>query len=75
MNKQNENISLKKVSEFLRECPEDDGTFKGCLYNLYFIMNIFKSVDNIENGNAMTLEESKERMRLKYANYSKRYGS
>ena len=30
-----ENISIGKISELLKNAPTDDGTFYGCLYDLY----------------------------------------
>ena len=48
---------------------------KKTIYNLYLFINVTKSVNDINNGNVMTLEESKERMIKKYESYNARYGS
>ena len=40
-----ENISIGKISELLKNAPTDDGTFYGCLYDLYvFISLSFSSI-------------------------------
>lgn len=36
------------------------------LYNRYFMEKLRRSIDDIENGRVMTIEESKRRMREKY---------
>lgn len=70
-----EQFSLQKISELLKQSKSDDGTFLDALYNLYLFIGITKSMDDIKNGNVMTVEESKERMMQKYESYSARYGS
>lgn len=68
-------FNLEKISELLKRSKSDDGTFLDSLYNLYLFINVTKSVNDINNGNVMTLEESKERMIKKYESYNARYGS
>lgn len=75
MKNQKENIKLDKIVELLRKAPTDDGTLYGAIYDLYVFIGISKGVDDIRNGRGMTIEESRERMMRKYANYSTRYGS
>lgn len=36
------------------------------LYNMYFMEKLQQSIDDIENGRVMTIEEAKRRMREKY---------
>jgi len=36
------------------------------LYNMYFMEHLRQSIDDIENGRVMTIEESKRRMMEKY---------
>ena len=50
-----ENISIGKISELLKNAPTDDGTFYGCLYDLYVFIGIVKGVSDINNGNGITL--------------------
>lgn len=75
MENEKEDISIERISELLKKCPEDDGTFLDCLYKLYFFIGITKGVEDAKNGNGISLEESKERMRRKFENYSTKYGS
>ena len=42
-----ENISIGKISELLKNAPTDDGTFYGCLYDLYVLIGIVKGVSDI----------------------------
>ena len=48
--------------------PEDT-TCDDAIYTLYLHSKLKKSQDNIKNGNIMTIEESKERMRKNFANF------
>ena len=52
-----EDIKIDKISELLRKCRSDDGTFLDSLYNIYLFIGITKGVDDIRNGRGMTLEE------------------
>ncbi len=70
-----EDIKIELISELLKKSKSDDGTFLDALYNLYLFIGITKGVDDIKNGNGMTIEESRERIMQKYENYNKRYGS
>jgi len=47
----------------------DDITWDDAIYTLYLHSKLQKSKDNIKNGKVMTVEESKERMRKKYASF------
>ena len=47
----------------------DDITWDDAIYTLFLHSKLQKSQDDIKKGNVMTIEESKERMRKKYANF------
>ena len=66
----NKQYNLDKISELLKQSKSDDGTFLDALYNLYLFIGVTKSMNDIKNGNVMTVQESKERMRKKYANFN-----
>lgn len=68
-----EDIQMEGIIELLKN-SEDDGTFYGTIYNLYVIIGIAKGVDNIRNGNGITLEEFKKEREALYENYSRRFG-
>ncbi len=70
-----EDIDIDSISELLKNCKVDDGTFLDSLYNLYLFIGITKGVDDIRNGRGMTIEESRERMMKKYASYNTKFGS
>ena len=69
-----ENISIGKISELLKNAPTDDGTFYGCLYDLYVFIGIVKGVSDINNGNGITLEELEKEREALYENYSRNFG-
>ena len=56
------NISMKKISEMLKESPTDDGTFYGSLYDLYVFIGLAKGVDDIKNGRTISLEKLEKEM-------------
>ena len=68
------NISMKKISEMLKESPTDDGTFYGSLYDLYVFIGIVKGVSDINNENGITLEELEKEREALYENYSRNFG-
>ncbi len=47
----------------------DDTTWDDAIYALYLHSKLQKSQDDIKNGRVMTIEESKERMKKKYASF------
>ena len=47
----------------------DDTTWDDAIYTLYLHSKLQKSQDDIKNGRVLTIDESKERMRIKYANF------
>lgn len=70
-----ENVQMGKIVKLLENAPADDGTLYSSIYDLYVFIGLAKGVDDMRNGRGMTLEESRERMMKKYANYNTRYGS
>ena len=76
INKNNqEQFKLEKISELLKHSKSDDGTFLDAIYNLYLFIRITKSINDINRGDVMTVEESRERMMQKYESYNSNYGS
>lgn len=69
-----ENISMKKISEMLKESPTDDGTFYGSLYDLYVFIGFAKGVDDIKNGRTISLEKLEKEMEELHENSSRRLG-
>ena len=47
----------------------DDTTWDEAIYTLYLHSKLQKSQEDIKNGRVMTVKESKERMRKKYASF------
>lgn len=74
MKNQKEDISIEKISELLKKCPVDDGTFFDSLYNLYFFIGIAKGVDDMRNGRGITLEELDQEMEELYASDNRKFG-
>lgn len=68
-----ENIEMKKIVDLLKE-KEDNGTFYDTLYDLYVLLGIAKSVDNIRNGQGISLEEFNKEMEELHESYSRRFG-
>lgn len=69
-----ENIFIEKISELLKNAPTDDGTFYGCLYDLYVFIGITKGVSDINSGNGITLEEHEKEMEALYEHYNRKFG-
>ncbi len=68
-----EDIPMEKIVELFKK-SEDDGTFYGSIYNLYFLIGIAKGVDDIRNGRGITLEEFNKEMEALHESYSRRLG-
>lgn len=75
MNKNQENIEIKKLIELLKESPTDDGTFYSSLYDLYVLIEITKGVNNINHGNSISLEELDREMEALYESTNRKFGS
>lgn len=74
MNENQENISIGKLSELLRKAQTDDGTFYGCLYDLYVLIGISKGVNDINQGNGTPIENLIREREALYESYSRRFG-
>ena len=68
-----EDIPMEKIVELLKK-TEDDGTFYGSIYSLYFLIGIAKGVEDIRNGRGVTLEEFNKEMEELHESYSRRFG-
>lgn len=51
-----DDIPTKNVIDLFID-SKDDGTFYSNVYNLYVIIGIVKGIDNVKNGNCITLED------------------
>lgn len=58
----------KEILETVNTLPEDTN-WDEAIYTLYLRSKLQRSLDDIKNGRVMTIEESKERMRKKYASF------
>lgn len=70
----NKDISMKKISELLKNAPTDDGTFYGSLYDLYVFIEMSKSANHVKKGGTITLKELEKEMEDLYENSSRRFG-
>ena len=59
----------QEILETINALP-DDTTCDDNSYSLYLQSKLKKSEDDIKNGRVMTVEESRGRMRKKYANFN-----
>ena len=57
------------IKKTLNQVNLQENTLYDFIYNLVFFMSLKESEDDIKNGRVMTIEESKERMRKKYASF------
>ena len=67
------NIQIEKIVELLKKL-DDDGSFYGTIYNLYVLIGISKGVNDIRNGNTITLEDFNKEREALYESYNKRFG-
>ena len=74
MNNNQEDFSMEKISELLKKAPTDDGTFYGSIYDLYVLIGLAKSADDMKHGRCITLEELRKEMEERHARYSRRFG-
>lgn len=68
-----DDIPTKNVIDLFID-SKDDGTFYSNVYNLYVIIGIVKGIDNVKNGNCITLEDFEKEMEALYGNYNRRFG-
>ena len=73
MNKVNEKIEIGKIKELLKNA-EDNGSFYDSLYELYVILGIKKGVQDIKNGNCITLQQFNAEREALYESASRRFG-
>ena len=57
------------MKKTLSQVNTQENTLYDFIYNLVFFAALQESEDDIKNGRVMTIEESKERMRKKYASF------
>lgn len=74
MKNEEEIISIGKISELIKNCHEEDNTFLGCLYDLYFFIGITKGIDDINNDRCMPIEEVEKEMEELYENSIRQFG-
>ena len=74
MNDNQEELSIEKICKLLEKSKTDDGTFYGVLYDLYFFIEMAKSIDDLKNGRHITLEELHKQMEELYEGTSRRFG-
>ena len=58
------------MKKTLNQVNLQENTLYDFIYNLVFFISLKESEDDIKNGRVMTIEESKERLRKKYANFN-----
>ena len=56
------------MKKTLSQVNTQENTLYDFIYNLIFFISLKESEDDIKNGRAMTIEESKERLMQKYGN-------
>ena len=56
------------MKKTLNQVNTQENTLYDFIYNLIFFISLKESEDDIKNGRAMTIEESKERLMQKYGN-------
>lgn len=61
---------MEKIEEILTNMKLDNNNLYDLLYNLRFQLELIKSEEDVRNENVMTVEESKERMKRKHANFN-----
>lgn len=74
MNGNQEKMKIEKLSELLKKAPTDDGTFYSSLYDLYVLIGIAKGINDINQGNSISLEELHKEMEALYESTSRRSG-
>lgn len=61
---------MEITKNILKTVKLTDDTLYDLLYDLLFFNALAESKEDIKNARVMTIEESKERMRQKYANFN-----
>lgn len=73
MKTQNEEIKMEKIVDLLKKSEEND-TFFDSLYNLYVLIGIAKGVNEMNQGNGISLEDFLAEREALYENYSRKFG-
>ena len=68
-----EDIKMDKIVNLLKK-SKNDTSFYDVLYDLYVYIGIAKGVNDIRNGNGITLEEFNKEMEELHESYSRRFG-
>lgn len=58
------------IKKTLNQINTKENTLYDLIYDLIFFISLEESEEDIKNGRVMTVEESKERLRKKYANFN-----
>ncbi len=74
MKNNEEDFSMEKICELLKNAPTDDGTFYSSVYDLYLFIGLAKSADDIKQDRCITLEELRQEMEERHERYSRRFG-
>ena len=61
---------MELIKKTLNLVSAKENNLYDLIYDLVFFISLEESEDDIKNGRVMTIEESKERMRKKYANFN-----
>ena len=73
MKTQNEEIKMEKIVDLLKKSEKND-TFFDSLYNLYVLIGIAKGVNEMNQGNGISLEDFLAEREALYENYSRKFG-
>ena len=68
-----EDIEMDKIVNLLKK-SKNDTSFYDVLYDLYVYIGIAKGINDIRNGNGITLEEFNKEREALYESYSRRFG-
>lgn len=60
---------MEFIKNTLKEITLEEDTLCNMFYDLFLFSKLKESEEDIKNGRVISLEESKERMRKKYANF------
>ena len=61
---------MELIKKTLNQVSTKENTLYDLIYNLIFFISLEESEEDIKNGRVMSIEESKERLRKKYANFN-----
>ncbi len=61
---------MELIKKTLNQVSTKENTLYDLIYDLIFFISLEESEEDIKNGRVMSIEESKERLRKKYANFN-----